>query len=548
MPQQPTIGLYTATENELGALQRAASEVDAELVVRSESDLDGQDDVDAFLDELESPEEATAAIFWLHGAEESMPGYEHAVSRLEEADVPLVVKSTGDAYAIEDTSVPAPERETVYEYLERGGSTNVANCLRYVLDEHAPVSRAYDDPVALPTEGVYHPDHPGASYEEVVAAFDPAQPTVGIWFYESHWTHENTRYVDAQVREIEAQGANALPIFCNPATDEDGQWDAERVCEEWLLDERGKPVVDCVLSSFMFSLSMDERGRAASDEGSSAEDVFLDRLGVPVIQTVTTMRSRSRYEKSETGVMGFELALSVALPEFDGNVITHPISGKERTDDEAGIGSAPKGHFPIDDRVDHAARLAVNWAQLRHTPNAEKNVAIVLHNYPPSDDGIGTAFGLDSPESTVNLLEELGNRGYDLGGHSPADGHDDAVALALPVVGHGRDGLRTRAVGRATGVRRQRHHPPDQREGANGRRGRHRIRAETALPHRGPRRPRRPPRRELGAPAPHAEPGEARRRRPAQLPAERRRHRHRVRPRQPGERGEPARRTGRTRL
>jgi cobaltochelatase CobN len=384
MPQSPTIGLYTATENELGALQRAASEVDAELVVRSESDLDGQDDVDAFLDELESPEEATAAIFWLHGAEESMPGYEHAVSRLEEADVPLVVKSTGDAYAIEDTSVPAPERETVYEYLERGGSTNVANCLRYVLDEHAPVSRAYDDPVALPTEGVYHPDHPGASYEEVVAAFDPAQPTVGIWFYESHWTHENTRYVDAQVRAIEAQGANALP--------------------------------------FMFSLSMDERGRAASDEGSSAEDVFLDRLGVPVIQTVTTMRSRSRYEKSETGVMGFELALSVALPEFDGNVITHPISGKERTDDEAGIGSAPKGHFPIDDRVDHAARLAVNWAQLRHTPNAEKNVAVVLHNYPPSDDGIGTAFGLDSPESTVNLLEELGHRGYDLGGHSPAGG------------------------------------------------------------------------------------------------------------------------------
>ena len=206
MPQQPTVGLYTATENELGALQRAASEVDAELVVRSESDLDGQEEIDAFLDELEG---VTAAIFWLHGAEESMPGYEHAVSRLEEAGVPLIVKSTGDAYAIEDTSVSGPEREQVYEYLERGGSTNVANCLRYVLDEHAPGSRAYDDPVTLPTEGVYHPDHPGASYEELLGTFDPARPTVGVWFYESHWTHENTRYVDAQVRAIEAQGANA---------------------------------------------------------------------------------------------------------------------------------------------------------------------------------------------------------------------------------------------------------------------------------------------------------------------------------------------------
>ncbi|WP_256420068.1 cobaltochelatase subunit CobN [Halobellus rarus] len=414
----PTIGLYTATENELGAVQRAATRTDVDLVVRSESDLEDGTDVDAFLDEIK---EATAAVFWLHGAEESMPGYDHAVERLRDAGVPLVVKSTGDAYALDDTSVAADDRDRVYEYLERGGTANVANCLRFLADEYGDVGREdggvdceYDDPVALPTEGVYHPDHPGASYEELVSELDPSTPTVAIWFYESHWTHENTRYVDAQVRAVEAQGADALPIFCNPATDTDERWDAERVTEEWLLDG-GEPLVDAVLSSFMFSLSMDERGRAADGEGERAEDVFLDRLGVPVIQTVTTMRSRPRYESSDTGVMGFELALSVALPEFDGNVVTHPISGKERTDDEAGIGSAPKQHFPIDDRVDHAARLAVNWARLRHVPNAEKDVAVVLHNYPPSDDGIGTAFGLDSPESTVNLLDELDGRGYDLG-------------------------------------------------------------------------------------------------------------------------------------
>jgi len=417
----PTIGLYTATENELGAVQRAAGEVDADLVVRSESDLDDQAAVDDFCEELR---DATAVVCWLHGAEDSMPGYDHAVERFDEAGVPLIVKSTGDAYALEDTSVPATERDRVYDYLEKGGAANFANCVRYLVDRFGDEGRSYDDPVDLPTEGVYHPDHPGASYEELRATHDPDAPTVAVWFYESHWTHENTRYVDAQVRALEAQGANALSIFCNPATDGDeGEgWDAERVTDAWLTDDAGDPVVDAVLSSFMFSLSMDERGRDASDEGESAEDVFLDRLGVPVLQTVTTMRSRSRYEASDTGVMGFELALSVALPEFDGNVITHPISGKERTDDEAGVGTAPKQHFPIEDRVDHAARLAVNWAELRHTPNEDKQVAVVLHNYPPSDDGIGTAFGLDSPESTVNLLDELAARGYDLGEARSASG------------------------------------------------------------------------------------------------------------------------------
>jgi cobaltochelatase CobN len=414
----PHIGLYTATENELGAVQRAAERVEAELTVRSESDFDDQTDVESFLD---SVADATAVVFWLHGSEESMPGYDRAVERLHEEGVPLVVKSTGDAYAYEDTSVAEGDRDLVYEYLERGGTANVANCLRFLVDGYGDADRAYDDPVTLPTEGVYHPDHPGADYEQLRAQFDPETPTIAVWFYESHWTHENTRYVDAQVRAIESQGADALPVFCNPASDTEGQEDAEWVTEEWLLDG-GDPVVDAVCSSFMFSLSMDERGRSAGDEGESAEEVFLDRLGVPVVQTVTTMRSRSRYRASDTGVMGFELALSVALPEFDGNVITHPISGKERTEDTAGIGSAPKQHFPIDDRVDHAARLAVNWARLRHLDNDEKQVAVVLHNYPPSDDGIGTAFGLDSPESTVNLLAELDARGYDTGAGLPESG------------------------------------------------------------------------------------------------------------------------------
>ncbi|ARS91386.1 cobaltochelatase subunit CobN [Natrarchaeobaculum aegyptiacum] len=414
------IGIYTATENELGSIGQAAERLpDADLVVRSESDLDDEAAIEEFVEELR---DAAAAIFWLHGGEDSMPGYDYATGALEEATVPLVVKATGDAFAFEDTTVSDDHRDQAYEYLEKGGTINVENLCRFLASEYDDRDLEYDEPAALPTEGVYHPDHPGIGYEELLETHDPEKPTVAIWFYESHWTHENTRYVDAQVRALEEQGANSLPIFCNPATDTEEQEDAEWVTDNWLIDDEGQPVVDAVLSSFMFSLSMDERGRSASDEGQSAEDVFLDRLGVPVIQTITTMRSRSRYESSDTGVMGFELALSVALPEFDGNVITHPISGKERTDDEGGIGSAPKHHFPIEDRIDHATRLAVNWANLRHTPNEEKNVAVVLHNYPPSDDGIGTAFGLDSPESTVNLLSELEGRNYDLGGQMPEDG------------------------------------------------------------------------------------------------------------------------------
>jgi cobaltochelatase CobN len=41
-------------------------------------------------------------------------------------------------------------------------------------------------------------------------------------------------------------------------------------------------------------------------------------------------------------------------------------------------------------------------------------VAIIFHNYPPRDDRIGTAFGLDSPVSVWNILRDLEKDGYKL--------------------------------------------------------------------------------------------------------------------------------------
>ncbi len=237
----PQLGLYTATENELGAVQRAAGEVDADLVVRSESDLDDEPAVEAFVDELT---DADAVVLWLHGAEDSMPGYEMAVERLREAGVPLVVKATGDAFAFEDTSVRT-STATRLRLPRQGGASNVANCVRYLVAQYGDADPSYDEPVTLPTDGVYHPDHPGASIDELRATHDPAKPTVGVWFYESHWTHANTRYVDALVGPSNPSARTRSRVL-EPATDAEGQWNAEQVTEEWLLDADGNPLVDAV--------------------------------------------------------------------------------------------------------------------------------------------------------------------------------------------------------------------------------------------------------------------------------------------------------------
>jgi len=129
----PTIALYTATENELGAVQRAAERVSADLVVRSESDLDDEPDVEAF---VEAAADATAVVFWLHGAEDSMPGYDRAVDRLREAG--CVYEKNGAVFLA--TTEVGDDKDRVL-IKDNGDPTYFANDLLY---HHKKYKRGYD--------------------------------------------------------------------------------------------------------------------------------------------------------------------------------------------------------------------------------------------------------------------------------------------------------------------------------------------------------------------------------------------------------------------
>ncbi|XGI83635.1 cobaltochelatase subunit CobN [Halorutilales archaeon Cl-col2-1] len=408
------VAVFSATDNEIGAIERgytrASDSAEIDLEVRSKRDLKDEDEREGF---LEFCLDSDFVLLNLHGPEDSMPGYEEFIDELDDEDKPVCVKSTGDPFALRDTTVDDEVRDRIYDYIDKGGIVNLENLLLYLADRYGTEDAGHDDPVELPTEGIYHPDYPGIEYEDYLETLDDSKPTVGVWFYESQWVHGNTDYIDAVVREIESNGANALPVFLTPTYDEEiDNRPARWVARNWFTRD-GESVVDAVVSSLMFSLSMEERGRSGNADEAGDTNAFLEELGVPVIQTVTTMRSRSRYESADQGLMSFELSLSVALPEYDGNLITFPVSGKESVDPSVEMGTSPKRHKPIDHRVERAVSLAVNWARLSYIPNSEKKVAVVLHNYPPTDHGIGTAFGLDSPESAVRLLEGLDERGYE---------------------------------------------------------------------------------------------------------------------------------------
>ena len=148
------------------------------------------------------------------------------------------------------------------------------------------------------------------------------------------------------------------------------------------------------------------RRAATRTPGTSARWPTLD---VPVLQGLClTSSARAPGQESDAALSPMDAAMQVAIPEFDGRLITVPFSFKEHGPDDVPV------YVADPERAARVAGIAVRHARLRHTPNAEKRLAIVLSSYPTKHSRVGNAVGLDTPASAVVLLRALREAGYDL--------------------------------------------------------------------------------------------------------------------------------------
>ncbi|MER6942129.1 cobaltochelatase subunit CobN, partial [Nocardioides sp. NPDC000441] len=166
---------------------------------------------------------------------------------------------------------------------------------------------------------------------------------------------------------------------------------------------------------------------ASASAGGEDEAWDVERmaaLDIPVLQGLCLTSSRADWEASDDGVTPLDSANQIAIPEFDGRIITAPFSFKEL--DEQGL-----PHYVADpERTARVARIAVNHARLRHTPNPDKRLALVLSAYPTKHARIGNAVGLDTPVSAIRMLRRLREEGYDLGQDNEVVRILDSVAAA----------------------------------------------------------------------------------------------------------------------
>jgi cobaltochelatase CobN len=327
--------------------------------------------------------------------------WEEGLTALLAAGKPVVVlggEQTPDAELMKQSNVPAGVAAEAHGYLAQGGAVNLEQLYNFLSDTVLLTGHGFAPAVATPSWGLL--DRPARQVDG---------PTVAVLYYRAHHVAGNTAFVESLCQAIEAKGARALPVYCASLRSAD--------VELFGALSQADALVVTVLAA---------GGTRPADASAGGDDEAWDvgalaQLDIPILQGLCLTSSRATWKDNGDGLSPLDAATQVAVPEFDGRLITVPFSFKEVDSDGLTV------YVADDERSARVAGIAVRHARLRHIPPAQRKVVVMLSAYPTKHSRIGNAVGLDTPASVVRLLARLRDAGYDIG---PFDGPDALPGVA----------------------------------------------------------------------------------------------------------------------
>ncbi|MER6665513.1 cobaltochelatase subunit CobN [Amycolatopsis japonica] len=295
-------------------------------------------------------------------------------------------EQTPDAQLMKLSTVPAGTAAEAHAYLAQGGPANLTQLHRFLSDTLLLTGDGFEPPAVQPLWGVLEREPKSTE-----------GPVVAILYYRAHHLSGNTEFVHALADAVEDAGGHALPIHCASL----------RTREPEMMAELAK--ADALLVTVLAA-----GGTRPSEVGAGGDDEAWDvaemaALDIPILQALCLTSDRETWSANDDGLSPLDAGNQMAVPEFDGRLITVPFSFKEIDDD-----GLPK-YVPDAERASRVAKIALAHARLRHTPPPERRIALMLSAYPTKHSRVGNAVGLDTPASAIELLRRMRDQGYDLG-------------------------------------------------------------------------------------------------------------------------------------
>ncbi|MBW8712265.1 MAG: cobaltochelatase subunit CobN, partial [Mycobacterium sp.] len=337
--------------------------------------------------------------------------WQDGIDTVVASGVPTVVVSgeqSPDADLMGHSTTPAGVALQAHIYLAQGGVGNLRQLHAFLCDTLLMTGFGFGSPETTPIWGILER-----------TARDGDGPTIAVLYYRAQHLAGNTGYIEALCRAIEEAGGRPLPLFCASL----------RTADAGLLDAGLLDVLataDAMVTTVLAAGGATPATVTAGGNDDSWNVAHLATLDIPILQGLCLTSSRAQWQDNDDGMSPLDVATQVAVPEFDGRIITVPFSFKE-IDDEGLI-----SYVADAERCDRVAGLAVKHARLRAISAVDKRVVLVFSAYPTKHARIGNAVGLDTPASAVALLRAMRDAGYEIGDVPGVDAQDgDALIHAL---------------------------------------------------------------------------------------------------------------------
>lgn len=315
-----------------------------------------------------------------------------------------------DSVLIEASTVSDESVNRVWRFLREGGIKNHQQLLYFIADELLELKQAYQwhEPETLPHCLLYMPGAsklPRASFAEWQKRWQKTTegdaPVCALIFYRSHLQSANTAVFDALIDGLEKQGLRPLPIAISSLKS------AESISLVNALLEQSEAKL--ILNTTSFSSN-----RVSAPALSSEPSRFISpfSLPIPVFQLILSSSTHEDWAHYQQGLRSRDIAMQIVLPEMDGRLITRAVSFKAEAYFCERAEIAVVRYALHQERANFVIQLAQKYVQLSQKPNMKKRVALMVANYPTKDGRIGNGVGLDTPESTVQLLKALKENQY----------------------------------------------------------------------------------------------------------------------------------------
>ena len=288
------------------------------------------------------------------------------------------------------STLPPETCATLDAYFRAGGPENLTNLLRRLAREAGTAIEAAP-PRPLPRAFAWCPGCGPLDLDTALAAAGPG-PLALLLVYRSAVLSGETAPAARLAAALAERGIGCLTLAVSSLKD------PEAVAALRAALARRRP--DVVLAATAFS--------ARDDAG-----FVLDGADCPVLQAYTVGAPRAAWAASARGMNAADLAMQVALPEFDGRLSGFPVSFKEEA--EAVEGFSERRAVPDAAGIAALADRAAAWVSLRRTPREGRRLAMVLSDYPARGGRAGYAVGLDTPESARAIAADLAAAGFSAG-------------------------------------------------------------------------------------------------------------------------------------